>query len=229
MSSTMKPEEIRDFIFQIAPELKARPLYVIDHGANGFSTAEAGGFAIDYMPHNVFDLPNWQGPGAILAIDQSKLHKSAILAVAIHEAAHLLPAPSGATLAILAEERDRVTVAEIREGMAEELEEPYEVEAERVLKKHGPLFLRRCTHLLVRALAAGFEVYANEIHGYTEWISPLTHYMDCFLGDAIRMQDASFHEIDLRPMPEAAVRLFEKNKQHFYAMLERKEKQYANT
>lgn len=197
-------DELKTLALTVAPELADATFYVIDIRDAGLTGETAGGFAINFLPTNAFDLPNWTGPGALVAVDI----RSALLstrpcyaeAILLHELAHLLPLPVGATAEFLRRDRSKSTAEEIRAAMAIEAKTPAEL-VDDVEKLHGPRWVRRAAHLTWRAVQAGCDVLPATVLSYDEWLSPLTKYWPPLLEQIVRMRDATFSEIDNEPIP----------------------------
>ncbi|MAT72309.1 MAG: hypothetical protein CMJ58_22625 [Planctomycetaceae bacterium] len=220
MSGPVTLDELKTMAVEIAPEVQARPFYVVDQKACGLPTETAGGFAISHLATNVFELPDWTGPGSVLAIDlqgcntgQPRRAAAYARAIVVHELAHLVPMPASETLRMIEATPPEVVKANMRREMSIPADH-----VTTVTKTHGPAFIVRAAHLFIRAVATGYETQAADVLGY-RWLTSLQHYLPFIIDDAIRMRFAPFSAVDQLPIPEEVRRLHARDGQRYQAYI----------
>ena len=215
--------ECRDIILDIAPELRPDPLYVTDEAA----LAVAGGLILGWACNETESYPRqileasgeWQGPGRFISLALNKLETpSAVRCVALHEAAHLLPArpvtttdkpPSPA--AVRWNRGDiRLSLAASNYGPADE---PWTDD-----DCHGWKFIRRALHLHHRATVAGYDVDLHGLCAGVQYGCVWPHYYAEELGDEpARLASLTFDEIESFKPPDGFMALWNQDvAKHFY-------------
>jgi hypothetical protein len=212
--------ECHTLALAIAPELAAEmPLYVVDTdqlceeicaGCLGWATAGLRSLGL------ADDLPGWQGPGNVIALDCTAIldHVGPDLFdrftrnVCIHEAAHLLPALKPVPMPRDFELSSGVKEAALKRLKAG-LDGPDQPPGEPG-DPHDSRFIRRCCHLFYRACAAGYDVLMPQLFGpFHLWLSRPEFYLAVLLPECIRMHDQSFGTIENEPAPQALMDLWQ--------------------
>lgn len=207
--------EAHELALATAPELRARPLYVIDATQLGADAPckDCYGFALpSSIPLQVIDAvgPAWRGPGPVIALDLRLMEaaappgdfETAALSVLLHEVAHILPAAPVSTWSDFPEMR--ALHAEAIQA-ARDAPEPTPGSPDDC---HDWRFIRRYLHLWHRAVAAGSPVGLR--YG---WLNRLgvcgpTAYEPLLGPEVEAMAGRTFAEIELAPPPPELLRLW---------------------
>ena len=200
---------------KLAPELAARPPHVATFTELNISSegASVGGVAIDGHMAATMTAPGRVGDGPLILLDDTG-EPAVALATLVHELAHILPAIPRAQIEA-APPRPPTTLT-LEKIATSELPE-----TEFTLFAHGPNFIRICSHLYVRATAAGCDVDHRTVHGYGAWLSPLERYLPSFAGEAAAYMTSDFKAITALPMPERALHIFAQDESQFRRYLPR--------
>jgi hypothetical protein len=208
--------ECRDLALAIAPELSARPLYVVDAAVFDGLPVDRDflGIAIDqpYTNWQMADrIDGWHGQGPIVALDFLMIAAVAVssirrctLNVLLHEVAHVLPPVK---LAEREPVRDEM-LDKIQFAMLKCFNGPDPSPLEDTC--HDWRFARRCCHLYVRAAAAGYEIpIQNLFGGNNVYQTQAAHYLPLVLAEALRMRDLPFAAIEATDPPAAFLSLWQ--------------------
>jgi hypothetical protein len=207
----------RQLLLTIAPELRQRPLYVVNirdfDGLPG--RRDCLGWALDrsITEWNYAEkLGNrWQGPGPVIALDGRAIAEEArpgqfercVQNVLIHEAAHVLPPPQP-----MQDLSESPSLKAFQRAMLEHKANMPEPEPGSPRDPHDWKFARRCCHLFVRACAADYDIPVYRLLGSNLWQSGAEHYLPYVLPEAIRMRDQPFSVIDSELPPAGLMELW---------------------
>lgn len=200
---------LHDLALTIAPELRDRPLYVLDTAQLVESelpvTPDAFGFAI--QTHRMLApiaeiIDGYNGGGQVICIDFAAIEAAAnpgfeehvLNGVLIHEVAHCVPAKP------IGEQTEDQVVRNFEASMLPAWFSTPQPEPGAEGDFHGPEFIRYCCHLYSRAQAAGFAATIDDVLGYD--LLSLKFYLPLVVGECLTMRDATFAEIQAEPMPE---------------------------
>lgn len=157
--------------------------------------AEALGL-VDPIPAIVInvDIINREAPEGLFA--------EALTSVFLHELGHVLPAPVASPAEIPLQ-----TAASVQVEVAKRLTNPPAVGTASAgdCESHDAAWCRRAVHLWVRAEAAGYPSPLEELFGYFGQLSPATIYLPSLAGEAARMLNWTFEEIENTPNPIATL------------------------
>jgi hypothetical protein len=218
----------RELAFRVAPELRERPLYVIDGAtslAAGLSMAGCAGWAQgSWMPLPLRDVLGdvYRGAGPIIALDVEVIAAAAegddpercTSAVMVHELAHILPRadvpePNDSGFQRLADD--------VFAKMSNQWFERPDVEDLDAM--HDLAFIRRACHLTWRAVEAGYDVDIRDVHRQFGLCMRL--FYGLFTPEAALMAGWSFGQIMATPPPAAAVERWEEDQAFLMGLRER--------
>ena len=193
--------ECHDLVALCAPELVADvPLYVMALPEECPRPVATRAFAStqNLAPLRAFIESRglWRGPGRMIAFCQDDIGAEDALGIALHEAAHLLPAGPVDDPPHAAELIDAQVAAFSRFLLTDVDFEPTPCEY------HGADFLRICCHLQHRAKLAGFELpFPALVEGWHYQRPPLVRFARVLGDEPDRMLGCSFAEILSQPAP----------------------------
>ena len=201
--------ECEALALRLAPDLGESRLRCVNapahHPIRDCSRAFTGIGANDFVLRDeLIRLGRWPGPCHIIAFCMP-LERMQLLAIALHELAHLLPSFPPAD--------DFDPSPELRSLQAESFAKQLDNrdnESRPPWIRHEIAFVRRCVHLHARAWDAGIEVGAGDIHfGGTQYgMSAHWKYLRLFENEARRMLCQPFDVIDNEPYPPEALELW---------------------
>ncbi|MEQ8850143.1 hypothetical protein [Botrimarina sp.] len=209
-------ETLRQFALQIAPELSAQPLYVVQQPAIYPQTTYASAYALKFgcpiIRQVVKEAGDWIGNGPAIVIIEEPADSRDLLATIVHETAHLVPSKK------LSEDREP-TAAEMVGAfrMAERWAETPEIHqgpsGEPWGGAHGIDFIRRALHLHDRALRHGHDVPFDSlgVAGHYYGLSWAGKYARALGDEPERMRSLTFAEIEATDPPQAFARLFDED------------------
>lgn len=196
---------IRWLLWAVAPELLSYPLYVMRPPAGFPPLDNMRGVAVQPIDWTVrrdlIESHVWQGPGPTIIVSNALDIDDAesLKGLALHEAAHLLPAmqppedrePSGEEV----EAQSQLMTAWAVEPLSQLLPEPWQ--------SHDAQFIRRCLHLWQRAIQLGHEIALPAIGfaGSQYGLSGAWRYRRALGGEPASMIDATFAEINETQLP----------------------------
>lgn len=193
----------------VAPELTARPLYILGEHPKSLPVPNALGYATTPTPLAIRDellaAGKWRGQGSCIVLIPDQIAAEAqeqdsplftfervFNRTVVHELAHCLPA--GLPIPDLAPTTEGRDLQAARFAMfAADANPP----AETPWEGHGIDFIRRCIHLINRAWSAGFDVAggylcADALYG----LSPVIRYAQALGDEPERMAGRTFAEIE---------------------------------
>jgi hypothetical protein len=205
---------LHDLALQIAPELKAQPLYLLPN------VSEVGCHGLGAMvpdatkKRELISAGLWCGPGPLIQLDVESIENGRhsftldTTGVLIHELGHILPAqriehdpePTDELIAKEAKSQEYIDALElrcIRKGL-----EPWLVGG-----NHGLYFIRICLHLMHRAKALGVP-HIVPVAGFQYGLSPGWEYRDALGDEPERCRSMTFTEIQEQPKPAAFAKLW---------------------
>ena len=218
--------DCKTLAYQVAPELKKRPLYIVPlslfDGLKGIMQGRCLAWADSGHPcdfafrERIGDA--WQGVGPLVALDATAIaeasrpdaFRDAVLNVCLHELAHLLPPPAEYPTRDFAELFDVPGIRahqELRRVQAENAPEPLP-DSER--NCHNAVFVRTATHLFGRSLLAGWQIPSFDLYGSSLWFLPQpAHLLEILFREVVEMRDRSFREIVASTPPQAFTDLWQ--------------------
>lgn len=211
--------DCRRLSLDVAPELRDRPLYVVDSATfDGLAINEGD----DHLGH-ASRVPTgamierlgdqWQGPGPVvaLAVDsireafQPEFFRQCLFAIVIHETAHLVPIA----------DRDVADRAMVLLVDCEAARVYWELAAQEYNRKasamigvaidpeHDHRFIRRCCHLFYRASLLDWDVEPGPLLGPACPGGQLAHWISDLLPELHRHRHSPFCEIEAIEPPPA--------------------------
>jgi hypothetical protein len=205
--------ECHDLVLTVAPELAGAPLYVVNRPANhpatgGIEAYTRPGIITWDVRDALIEQGAWRGPGSTIVFCQG-VDRSQALAVAVHEAAHLLPMQA---LPPDVEPTDAMRAGQ-HAGIAMTLSQAIDESAvePRWVNDHGAAFVRNCLHLHHRAWLAGYEICLHKMAcgGWRYDLSDGWRYKFAIADEPKRLEAATFAEIASTPAPGAFTALFQ--------------------
>ncbi len=217
------------------PDIHAHnvPVYVLDHPPNLPRIPRTLGYANRnlYAARLVLERDNkWQGPGAVAVVDCSvaatisspdpfawnSLQRT-VLAVAIHELAHLLPLRQPENDCARLSKYERVGLA-YREAELTIAESAFLDVAKGEARHpctfgHGLQFIRTAIHLHERAHRLGYRFAHDDRYfaGPDYGLSPAYCYAQALGTEPVEMVNATFDEILVAPAPREFRQLFQRD------------------
>ena len=188
----------------VAPELAARPLYVLNAAELPWLPPAAGdclGFAIpDFVDCNVVDAlgDRWQGAGPVIILQPCDFRPK-LLQTMLHELGHVLPAKCPADMRDLVDDPAKFKTWQ-HQKLAVGLALP-DLPMGDPDDCHDHRFVRRCLHLFTRATAAGYDVPLHGLFQLPTMTWP-AHFLPLVLREAQVMRGHRFSEIEQTPAPE---------------------------
>lgn len=212
--------ECRDWLIGLAPELATAGLQLLRHVEGWICPSDASAYAVRGPHIGIRDelrrRAEWPGSwGSYIVFREVPADRNTLRGVALHEAAHLLPAK--VPVADDGEEPNAEQLAYHRKKLQTWAEGELEPDP---WTGHEADFIANCLHLHRRAQLAGGDIPFSDMNfaGRNYGLSMPAVYqfeLGC-LPEAY--QQLTFHEIQSEPLPKRFVTLFENDKRAFYLM-----------
>lgn len=217
---------------EIAPELRASPLYLL----NDHPQLESPREVIAYVQQRptpqtrayLRESGEWRGLGPAIVFVQQDLSEQAFLATLLHELAHCLPAESYADVVEetpAADAADRATFAE----WAADPEPVSTCKPSWAVGGHDRDFHLVALHLWWRAAVRGHFCSPHDVgFGLRYDLSDWQFYWHALGADAVKKQDLTFAEIVAEGPPELFRKLWRSDLSRFLELHPNAEKELAN-
>jgi hypothetical protein len=212
MTSQLLFDAAGELALKIATELRAAPLYVIDHPSDQPAPYDAVAYAVNgltcpSLKRHLIETGRWQGHGPIIAFNTNSLDPGLTEAefwpTFLHELAHSLPVHTM---------RDPLEHELAQCDLAAFVGKPIAPPAWQPAwaPSHDRTFHRISIHLWTRAFMEGLFVDFDLLCGGDRYGLPHAYSFWRALGaEAILMKNLPFSEIISRPEPEAFSRLWD--------------------
>ena len=219
----------RELILHCSPEFKSFPLYITEPAADHVGASECHGFVQPgsyQITEHLIRQGLWVGPGHAIVLCGLSLPLPRLLAIALHEAAHLLPLKSPCLRSRIEPSRGQVESEKSRALVAIQ----DEVKAKSKgwaswFPHHGRSFTRRMAHLTWRAAEHGLS--AGWMHGCFAGpqyaMGEPWEFSAALRNEPSRLAHCTFEEIAATPEPAAFGELFIESTRNF------KGKQHADS
>ena len=216
--------KVERLIRQIVPEWRELPIYVAIIRRPDIAGAAMMDLDLVLKP-KLLAANRWRGRGAAILINPGAVAYSvkgltvgprasvrrwigqAILAVGIHEVAHQIDL--GINPVALSEIDQRHACMAFDAQMSGASPISNGLGAGVPFRMHGAAYIRILLHLIHRAQAAGFQVYANDVFNSEHYeLSSIFEYGRALGDEPARLAGHAFEEIKTIPMPESFAALW---------------------
>ena len=189
----------RQVVAAVAPELRCQIVAAESLPPSWAPSGPWDGFAVPHITQSVAAAMGLADTVPAIVLNFDAIEN--VTSVLLHELSHCLPVSDRHQ--VVATERDLETV---QSRFVAKLSNPPAVGSALPWQEdHDAAWCRRALHLWCRAEAAGFPSPLNELFGYDFQISPATMYLPAVAGEAARMMNWTFAEIETTPNPIAAL------------------------